>query len=118
MASISNLFELTKIGVERTSVDATLIFEEIHKEIRECLTEEADTDQTDGVFDLLENLTNRLQKDFDDLIGKNTDKKRFVKALTRIFALLLNTKADTADKIKIILKIAIETTPRIQREPK
>ena len=69
-----------------------------------------DADSTDGIFDFLENLTSRLQEDFDELIGECSDKKGFVKALTRIFALLLNTKVDTADKIKRILKIAIETT--------
>ena len=118
MASGNDLFSLEQIEVEKTSVDATLIFEEIHKEIREYLTEEIDTDSTDGVFDLLENLTNRLQEDFDELIGEDTDKKRFVKALKQILALLLNTKVDTADKIKRILKIAVETTLKIWRGPK
>ena len=111
MASSSNLFELEQIEVENTSVDATRIFDEIHKEIRDYLIGEGnDADSTDSVFDFLENLTNRLQDDFHELIGEDTDKERFVKALTRIFALLLNTKVDTADKIKRILKIAIETT--------
>ena len=58
-------------------------------------------------------LSNRVQEDFDELIGKDTDKKRFIKALTCIFTLLLNTKADTVDKIKRILKIAVETTLKI-----
>ena len=118
MASRNDLFSLEQIKVKKTSADATLIFEEIHKDIREYLTEEIDTDSTEGVFDLLENLTNRLQEDFDDLIGQDTDKKRFVKALTKIFALLLNTKVDTAGKIKRILKIALETTLKIWRRPK
>ena len=118
MAPGNDLFSLEQIEVEKTSVDATLIFEEIDKEIREFLTEEIDTDSTDGIVDLLENLNNRLQEDFDELIGENTDKKRFVKALTQSFALLLNTKVDTADKIKRILKIAVETTLKIWRGPK
>ena len=42
----------------------------------------------------------------------NSDKKGFIKELLRIFALLLNTKVDTAEKIKRIIKIAIETTLR------
>ena len=118
MASGNDLFSLEQTEVEKTSIDATRIFEEIHKEIREYLTEEIDTDSTDGVFDLLENLTNRLQEDFDELIGEDTDKKRFVKALKQILALLLNTKVDTADKIKRILKIAVETTLKIWQGPK
>ena len=110
MASNNNLFGLAQIEVNNTNVDTTRIFEEIHKEIGEYLTGETDTDSTDDVFNFLENLTNRLQEDFDGLIGEDNDKKRFVKALTRIFALLLNTKVDTADKIKRILKIVVETT--------
>ena len=118
MSSGNDVFSLEQIEVEKTSVDAVLIFEEIHKEIREYLTEEIDTDSTDGVFDLLENLTNRLHEDFDKLIGGDTDKKRFVKALMQIFALLLNTKVGTTDKIKRILKIATEATLKIWRGPK
>ena len=119
MVSTSNLFKLEQIKVENTGVDATRILEEIHKEIGDYLTGEGNNaDSTDGVFDFLENLTSRLQEDFHDLIGEDTDKKRFVKALTQTFALLLNTKVDTADKIKRILKIAIETTLKIWRGPK
>ena len=60
---------------------------------------------TDGVFDFLEALANRVQEDFDEIIGEETDRKRFIKALTLIFTLLLNTKVDTADKLKKILKL-------------
>ena len=92
MASTSNLFELEQIDVENTSIDDTLIFEEIHKEIGDYLAGQGnDADSAEGVFDFLENLNNRLQEDFDKLIGEDTDKKRFVKALMRIFMLLLNT---------------------------
>ena len=97
MASNSNLFELEQIEVENTSIDVAL---------------------SDGVFDFLQNLTSRLQEDLDELIGEDTDKKRFVKALTRIFALVLNTKVDTVDKIKRILRITIETTLKIWQGPK
>ena len=119
MASSSNLFELEQIEVDNTRIDATGIFEEIHKEIEDYLIGEGnDADSTDGVFDFLENLTNRLQEDFDELIEEDTDKKRFFKTLTRIFALLLNTKVDTADKIKRIHEIAIETALKIWQGPK
>ena len=119
MASTSNLFELEQIEVENTSIDAALIFEEIHKEIGDYLVGQGNVaDSTDGVFDFLENLTSCLQEDFDELIGEDTDKKRFVKALTRIFALLVNTKVDMADKIKRILTFAVETTLKIWQGPK
>ena len=117
MKSSDNIFDLEQIEVGNTSTDASRIFEEIHKEIREYLTEQIDTDSTDGVFYFLENLTNHLQENFDELIGEDNDKKRFIKALTRIFALLLNTKVDTTDKIKRILKIAVETSLKIWQGP-
>ena len=113
MASTENLFGFEQIEVD-SGVDATLTFEEINKELEEYLLEKSiDTDSTDGVFDFLETLGNGVQKDFDELIGEDNDKKRFIKALTRIFALLLNTKVDTADKIQRILKIAVEATLKI-----
>ena len=119
MTSSNKIFELEQIIVENTGVDATRIFEEIHKEIGDDLTGQGhDGDSTDGVFDFLENLTSSLHEDFDVLIGEDTDKKHFVKALTRIFALLLNIKVDTVDKIRRTLKIAIETTSKIWQGPK
>ena len=72
-----------------------------------------DADSTDIVFDFLESLTSRVQEDFDELIAQDTDEKRSIKALARILALLFNTKVDTADKIKRILKISVETTLKI-----
>ena len=119
MASASNLFELEQIEVKNTSVNTARIFEEIHKEIGDYLVGQGnDADSTDGVFDFLENLTSRLQEDFDKLIGEDSDKKRFVKALMCIFALLLNTKVDRVDKIKRILRIAVKTTLKIWQGPK
>ena len=42
------------------------IFEEIHKEVGDYLIGEGnDADSIDGVFNFLENLTERLQEDFD-----------------------------------------------------
>ena len=117
MTLSDNLFGLEQIEVDNKNFDTTLIFEEIHKEIEEYLTGEINNDSTDGVFDFLENLTNCLQEDFDELIGEDNNKKCFVKALTCIFVLLLNTKVDTTDKIKRILKIAIETTVKIWQGP-
>lgn len=84
----------------------TIISEEINKALKQYLPQKSTyTDSTDGVFDFLEALANRVQEDFDEIIGEETDRKRFIKALTLIFTLLLNTKVDTADKLKKILKL-------------
>ena len=69
-------------------------------------------------FDLLSPISDSAQEEFDELISGDSDKDRFLRALSRIFALLLNTKVDTAEKVKKILEIAIETTIKIWQEPK
>ena len=78
-----------------------LIFEEINKELEEYLLEKSnDADSTDGVFDFLELLSAKVQEEFDELLEGDSNKKRFIKALMHIFALLLNTLVNTADKVK------------------
>ena len=77
------------------------------------LDESDDTDSTYGILDFTAELSNKIQKEFDKFTNGDSDKKRFLKALTRIFALLLNTKIDTPEKIKKILRIALETTVKI-----
>ena len=92
----------------------TLLFEEIKKEIEAFLAgENSSSNSTDGVFDFLSRLSDSVQEEFNEILKGDSDKKGFVRALSRIFALLLNTKVDTAEKIKQIIKIAIETTLKI-----
>ena len=95
------------------------LFEEINKELEAFLSKENnDIDTTYGVFDFLSQISDSVQEEFDELLSVDNDKKRFVRALSKIFALLLNTKFDTAEKIKRIIKIAIETTVKIWQEPR
>ena len=54
----------------------------------------------------------------DKLVNNNCNKKLFVKMLSRMFALLLHTKVNIAEKIKRIIKITIETTLKIWQEPR
>ena len=99
MASSKNLFGFKQIEADNR-VDATLIFEEINKELEEYLLEKSIvTDSIDGVFDFLEWLNDRKQKNFKELLEGEADKKRFIKALTRIFVPFLNTKVNIVDKI-------------------
>ena len=95
------------------------LLEKINKELEVFLsTETNEADKTDWIFDLLRDLSNSVQEEFEELVAGSSDKKRFIRALSRIFALLLNTKVDTTKKIKRILKIAIETTLKIWQEPR
>ena len=98
----------------RNTWHTAFIFDNITNELEEYLLEEqVESDYEDGLFSIAESVTNRLQEDYDELTGDDTNKNRFIKSLTKVFALLLNTKVDTVDKIKRILRIAIKTTLKI-----
>ena len=95
------------------------IFEEINKEIDTFLKKESDKkNATNDVLDLLSRITNFVQEEFEELVTGDSDKKRFLRALSKIFVLLLNTKVDTAEKMRRINKIALETTIKIWQERK
>ena len=88
-------------------------FEEIEGELKEYLLEgELEEDSTDGRFNFIENLTNRVQEVFDEIIGHSCVKS-FIRLLTRILAILLKTKVDNVNKMKRILKIAIRATLKL-----
>ena len=44
-------------------------------------------------------MTNKLQTEFDETIGKDGGEKQFIKSLIETFIILLNTKVDSVDKI-------------------
>ena len=95
-------------------INNTLLFEAITTELEEYLLRKGDNaDSTKGVLEVLTSLSKQVQEEFDELLGEDTNKKRFLKSLSKTFALLLNTKVTTAEKIKKIIKIALETTVKI-----
>ena len=114
---IENLFDDCIDNSDKTA--GAELLEKINKELEVFLsTETNEADKTDWIFDLLRDLSDSVQEEFEELVAGSSDKKRFIRALSRIFALLLNTKVDTTKKIKRILKIAIETTLKIWQEPR
>ena len=57
-------------------VDAIFMFQEIEKQPSEVLLEEkAEEDSTDGAFSFIENLTNNIQTEFEEIIGESGGKK-------------------------------------------
>lgn len=50
-------------------------------------------DATDGVVDFLKYLSDSVPEEFGKLLAGDSDKKRFVRILSIIFALLLNIKS-------------------------
>ena len=96
--STKNLFDFkpSQAGVETISA---LIFKEITRELEAYLSRESNNeDSTDGIFEFLSSISDSVQEEFDELISGDSDKKRFLRALSRIFALLLNTKVNMAKK--------------------
>ena len=79
-SDISDMEWVLDEGKKEIEIDAPFLFEEIEREFGEILLEQQlEEDLTDGPFDFIENLTNRLQEDFDEIIGEDTDKKSFIK---------------------------------------
>ena len=96
-----------------TEIDSIVIFNEIRKDLEDYLLEQSeDVNSTDGVFEFLSSLSEKIQEEFNKLLGEDNE-KRFIKELAKVLALLLNGKFNTAEKIKKILKVAIETTINI-----
>ena len=63
-----------------------LIFEELTRELEAYLARETDhKDSTDGIFDLLSSISDSVQEEFEELISGDSDKKRFLRAFSRIF---------------------------------
>ena len=93
-----NLFGFEQI--EAFSIGkVTLIFEEFRREVEEYLLDGSDdTDSTDRILDFIAELSDKIQKKFDEFTNGDSDRKCFLKTLTRIFTLLLYTKVDTPKK--------------------
>ena len=73
------------------------LFEEINTELEAFLSKEnIDTNSKDSIFDFLSQISESVQGEFNELLSGDSNKKRFVKALSKIFALMLNARVDTA----------------------
>ena len=80
------------------------------------LSDSDNTDSTAGTFYFLTKLSDQIQSGFEEVLDSNCNKKRFLRVLSEIFVLLLNTNIKTVEKIKNIYKIAMETTVKIWSE--
>ena len=59
-----------------------ILLDEINRELKIFLTKESnDKDATDGDFDLLSTISDTIQEEFEELIGSDSDRKKFVRAL-------------------------------------
>lgn len=109
--TIDDLYEKSKNADHEAQV---ALLAKITNEIKPLIREEnGKSDATDSAFDVLSDLAESLQKDFEELIEADSDKKIFMKVLSKIFELLLNANVNTIAKSKRTLKIAIETTLKL-----
>ena len=80
--------------------------------------ENSDNNSTNGTFGLLSDLAESVQEGFEELIDADSNKKKFIKVLSEILPLLLNTTVNSIKNIKRIIKIATETTLKIWQGPR
>ena len=98
----------------KMEINSLSLFQEIERQLSETLLEEkSEGDLTAEVFSFIENLTNKLQTELDETIGEDSEKRQFIRSLTKIFAILLNTRVETVDKI---IKIAVNTAIKLWLE--
>ena len=63
-------------GNNEIKIDAPSLFQEIERELKNYILEEQpEGDSTDGPFQLIENLKNKIQEDFDEISGDSVEKK-------------------------------------------
>ena len=110
-----DLFEIEIDNItDFQSLVPTSLFQEIEQELSQKLfSNESGGDSTDGPLNFIENLVDTLQAQFDETLGESDDKKLFIRSLTKIFTILLSVKADSTEKIRQIVKIAINVLVKI-----
>ena len=82
-------------------------------EINEDILENYDGDETDGfietVKELAEKLFNEIKEGFADTPFENqSNNTKFIKALIRIFSIVLNTNLSSAKKISKVMKQSVK----------
>ena len=81
------------------------LFEELESELTNIIISEGSQEETDGAFDVIRNILDKVKIDFEKL-NLNGDQKKFLHTISKIFTPLLNIKVDTSDKILKIVKLA------------
>ena len=105
-ADPENLIEIETDEFEtENSKLPTYLFEELESELTNLIIVEGSQEETDGAFDVIRNILEKVKIDFEKL-PINGDLKKFLHTISKIVALLLNIKVDTSDKILKIVKLA------------
>ena len=80
------------------------LFEELESELTNIIIVEGSQEETDGAFNIIRNILDKVKVDFEKL-NLSGDLKKFLHTISKIFTLLLNIKVDTSHKILKIVKL-------------
>ena len=95
--------EIDEIETENSKLQ-TYLFEELESELTNIIIVEGSQEETDGAFNIIRNILDKVKVDFEKL-NLSGDLKKFLHTISKIFTLLLNIKVDTSDKILKIVKL-------------
>ena len=71
-------------------------------------SENKNNDSADRILDTIHDIADSVQQEFEELIGTDSNKKTFVRNLSKIFTILLNTNYNTAKKVHYTTSFGIE----------
>ena len=95
--------EIDEIETENSKL-LTYLFEELESELTNIIIVEGSQEETDGAFNIIRNILDKVKLDFEKL-NLSGDLKKFLHTISKIITLLLNIKVDTSDKILKIVKL-------------
>ena len=95
--------EIDEIETENSKLP-TYLFEELESELTNIIIVEGSQEETDGAFNIIRNILDKVKVDFEKL-NLSGDLKKFLHTISKIFTLLLNIKVDTSNKILKIVKL-------------
>ena len=97
-----NLIEIDEIETENSKL-STYLFKELELEVINIIIVEGSQEETDGAFNIIRNILDKVKVDFEKL-NLSGDLKKFLHTISKIFTLLLNIEVDTSNKILKIVK--------------
>ena len=95
--------EIDEIETENSKL-STYLFKELELELTNIIIVEGSQEETDGAFNVIRNILDKVKVDFEKL-NLSGDLKKFLHTISKIFTLLLNIEVDTSNKILKIVKL-------------
>ena len=116
--AIDNLDDLFEIKIVNAKEQVFIsLFEEIEAELCDAIlhSNSPEDDETDGAIEFIKNIVNTIKSKFKDIVIEEK-RQKFLNILTKIFPILLSVKADSAEKVIKIVKLAVSTVLKIWSE--